>query len=81
MDTRIPDSHILTPQMLRDRARIHREKATAMERDALYTDSSQARLLIEERAWEHRSRANALDDEADILAADLAAQPKEPVHG
>lgn len=80
MHTTNPEDRILTPEMLRRRASVHREAADAMAVDAQYTDSSQARLAIEERVREHRARAAALEAEANTLEADLAAAPKEPRH-
>jgi hypothetical protein len=61
------DTHILTPQMLRDRATHHQQCAAACHLDGLYTDSWQAQESCEEAASWHRSEARRLLAEAEKL--------------
>lgn len=61
------EGKIITPHLLRDQAKLLRERAQAMMLDAMYTDSSQARIVIEEGAADLRRQASVKDAEAEAM--------------
>lgn len=79
MPTIAHENRILTPQMLHDRAAGHRQQMASLRNQIGYTDSAQARDLIEQDIARHERQAIALEAEAQTLERDL--QDAQRAHG